>query len=163
MNIYRIWDKINPVNIYHKLNWGISNIIHYFPEIWKQRDWDDSYIYTLLLRKMKRLQKRSIQWEKIFEDGDINRRDVNICVKLLEEIIADDSQKYVPKDCHPKNTFEKLPDATPERYSKMITTWPYEGAEQIWRDSYEKGEKRLEKIHKLFWKIMAERSGWWWD
>jgi hypothetical protein len=160
MNIHRIWDKINPRNIYHNLNWGISNIIYYFPEIWKQRDWDSFYIYTLLLRKMKRLQKRAIQWEKIFEGGNIARRDVNICVNLLEEIIEDDDGKYIPEDCEPKHTYESEDE---KGVGEIISIWPYPEAQKIWHESYQKGIMRLEKARKLLFKIMAERSGQWWD
>jgi len=160
MNIYRIWGKINPRNIYHNLKDGITNLVYYFPEIWKQRDFDGAFIYTLLLRKMKRLQKRSIFWEKHFEGGYVQKRDVNICVKLLEEIIEDDTLKYIPEDCFPKSHTGPFDE---KGFAEFTLYWESPEKDKIYHEMSAKGDERLKKVCRLFFKIMAERIGWWWD
>ena len=160
MNIYRIWDKINPRNIYHYLKDGIGNLIYYFPEIWKQRDFDGNFIYTLLLCKMKRLQKRSGFWEKYFEEGFVGKRDINICVKLLEEIIEDDSLRYIPEDCFPKSHIGPFNE---KGFGEFTLHWASPEKEKIYDEMAEKGDKRLKKVRHLLFKILEEKADWWWD
>jgi len=46
------WDYIQyPLK---SLKQSIKNIIYYFPIVWKDRDWDGSFIYEILKSKLKK-------------------------------------------------------------------------------------------------------------
>ncbi len=53
-----IWDKISlwwrrEAKFYHKdFVRGVKNLIRWFPVIWKDRDWDDYYIWALMINKL---------------------------------------------------------------------------------------------------------------
>jgi hypothetical protein len=54
---------------------SIKNIIRWFPIIWKDRDWDESYIYTILQTKLK------------FQSKYIGDRDFHTTAKRDSEIM----------------------------------------------------------------------------
>ena len=146
-------------NIYHNIKDGITNLIYWFPVIWKQRDWDGSYIYELLLHKLKRIQKRP--WEKYIEGGNVSKRYVNISIKLLEELIEDNESRYIPKECVGEMKFEDIPKG--EKFGRITFLWPFPEAEEIYKKALIKGVKRLEKARKLLFSILEKRIGYWWD
>lgn len=64
---------------------GIKNLIRWFPVIWKDRDWDDHFIWQVMIQKL-RFQAKYIG------DRDFHtraKRDAEImmtCVRLMEKI-----------------------------------------------------------------------------
>ena len=81
----RLWWKFEG-RYYHKdfVN-GVKNLIRWFPVIWKDRDWDDHFIWELMMKKIT-FQAKYI--------GDQDRhtrakRDAEImmtCVRLMERV-----------------------------------------------------------------------------
>ena len=71
---------------YHKdFTSGIRNLIRWFPVIWKDRDWDDHFIWQLMIQKLK-FQAKYIG-ERDFHTSA--KRDAEImmtCVRLMEKI-----------------------------------------------------------------------------
>lgn len=81
----RVW-WLYEARYYHKnFIYGIKNLIRWFPIIWKDRDWDDSYTWDIMIQKFKNQAKYI---------GTSNRhthakRDAEImmtCVRLLERV-----------------------------------------------------------------------------
>ena len=78
----RLWWKFEGTYWYRNLKQGIKNLWYWFPIIWKDRHWDQDYIYEVLKHKLK-AQAKYI--------GDANRhtrakqdaRRIIICTKLL--------------------------------------------------------------------------------
>lgn len=64
---------------------GVKNLWHWFPTIWKDRDWDDYYIWILLEKKLikqaKYISKRSIH---LNAKRDAER--MMTCVRLIEKV-----------------------------------------------------------------------------
>lgn len=68
---------------------GIKNLIHWFPIIWKDRDYDHAYIEVMLEHKLKAMYKRFsdknatyVNWES--EHAAKALKALNICVIILE-------------------------------------------------------------------------------
>lgn len=85
MNSFRIWWKYEG-RYYHKnFTNGVKNIFKWFPIIWRDRDWDTSFIFEIMIQKLKN------QSDYI---GDKDRhtsakRDAEImmtCVRLMEKV-----------------------------------------------------------------------------
>jgi len=86
-----LFDKISlwwrfEAKFYHRdLISGIKNLIRWFPVIWKDRDWDDHFIWQVMIQKLK-FQAKYIG----NKDWHVNaKRDAEImmtCVRLMEKI-----------------------------------------------------------------------------
>lgn len=69
---------------YHKyFKQGVKNIWYWFPIIWKDRDWDYSYIYKILKHKLEK-QARFTQGKNLHTGSHQNARRMQICVKLIQ-------------------------------------------------------------------------------
>lgn len=81
MNWYKLLSNIK--NFPHNFRCGVENLITYFKIVWKDRDWDDYYIYQFLIFKIKKTSKHIRE-----HDFHLNaKRDSEIMdtvVKLLE-------------------------------------------------------------------------------
>lgn len=81
----KLWFKFEGQYYHRDFIKGIKNLIRWFSTIWKDRDWDDHYIWELLSQKLK------FQAEYI-GDRDFHvraKRDTEImltCVRLIEKI-----------------------------------------------------------------------------
>ena len=64
---------------------SIANVIRWLPTIWKDRDWDDSYILNILQTKLRfqseYLAKNS---QHYYVGNDVYY--MNVCIKLIEAI-----------------------------------------------------------------------------
>ena len=84
---YEVWDFfykiISPFIMFKE---SIQKIIEWFPIIWRDRDWDQNYIYKLLEHKFDSMSKyqykygNSVNSEKYSEELVTAR---NLCHKLL--------------------------------------------------------------------------------
>ena len=86
-----IWGKIylwwkHKARYYHKdLYTGIKNLIKWFPIIWKDRDWDDVYIWDVLKTKLQ-FQAEYIRKKGIHLNHIRDAERMEMCVRLIEDI-----------------------------------------------------------------------------
>jgi len=64
---------------------NIRNVIRWFPIIWKDRDWDDYYIWTILETKLK-YQAEYIKKRGHHEDAERDAERMMTCVCLIQKI-----------------------------------------------------------------------------
>jgi hypothetical protein len=69
---------------YHLIN-PIKNLIRWFPIIWKDRDWDDYYIWEILKTKLKH-QSQHIGENDIHTRAKHDAQRMMLCVCLIEKI-----------------------------------------------------------------------------
>ena len=92
-----------------RFKYGIKNLIKWFPIIWKDRDWDDSYIFTILENKLK------FQADYIgTKDRHVNaKRDAEVmmtCVRLIK-LVKEETYLSEYVDYHKtKYWFEPIED-----------------------------------------------------
>jgi hypothetical protein len=89
---------------------GIKNLIHWIPIIWKDRDWDQHYIFEVLKRKL-------IKQAKYIGSRDFHtraKRDAEImmlCVRLIEKV-QDETYSSEYMDYHQTEMlFKKIEDS----------------------------------------------------
>lgn len=71
----RLWWKFEG-RYYHKDVYnGVKNLIKWFPIIWRDRNWDQSYIYTILQKKLE------------LHAEDISKRDILVCSHRNAELM----------------------------------------------------------------------------
>ena len=105
----RLWWKFEG-RYYHKdIYNGVKNLIKWFPIIWKDRDWDQSYIYTILQKKLE-LHAEGIAKRDILVCSHRNVELMRTATRLIEKI-KNDSYEGEYSDYHQtKYWFEEIPD-----------------------------------------------------
>jgi len=86
-----LWDKT--YDYYWKnLGWrfrefsrSIKNLIRWFPVIWKDRDWDDHFIWEILKFKLKN-QAKYIGDRDIHTSAKYDAQRMMLCVRLIDKI-----------------------------------------------------------------------------
>lgn len=83
-----LWWNHDGRYILKNIKYGINNIIKWLPVIWKDRDYDNIYIYEILKHKLK---KQSVYIRKFdrLECSKYNSDRINICVNLIQKIQDD--------------------------------------------------------------------------
>lgn len=53
INKFITWLRYDAKYLHHNVIQGVRNLIKWFPVVWKDRDWDHSYIYEILKHKLE--------------------------------------------------------------------------------------------------------------
>jgi hypothetical protein len=86
--IWLWWD--NDGKYYHKYaKQGIKNLIYWFPVIWKDRDWDDHYIFEILQHKLV-AQANYIGRRDFHTRAQLDAKRMRLCVKLIDKVQEED-------------------------------------------------------------------------
>jgi hypothetical protein len=177
----------------HKTIWtGLKNLWYWFPIIWKDRHWDDHYIFEVMMHKLK-------AQSKYIGDRDWHttaKRDAEImmtCVRLMK-LVKDEHYSSEYMDYHEtKHWFEPVPDK--EGYSSWESRQLKENFDDFFKkhpSAYRKvlADKKLQifgieprdgetdakqriamnighynhsRARKLLFKLMEENIEKWWD
>lgn len=95
---------------------GLRNLYSWFPVIWRNRDYDHSYIYTILVEKLKR-QAKYIEDKKYHVGYDKDVRNMRTCISLIEKINSDFYSCEYLDYCESNFNFIPLPGK--EGYSEL--------------------------------------------
>ena len=186
--IWLWWDHDG--KYYHKyFKQGVKNVWYWFPIIWKDRDWDDHYIFEILKHKLK-AQAKYIGDRDFHTRAKLDAKRMNLCVKLIE-LVQEEPYSMEYMDYHkdrvwftdvedrPGNSLYNSEEVW-EKYDDYFKKYPLiykkvmkgEGPFTLHgRD--EKDIKRIiamniahinqERVRKLLFKIMEENIEGWWD
>lgn len=78
-----IWKYFrNPVR---NFSTSVGNLIKWFPVIWKDRDWDDHYIFEVFKFKLEK-QAKYIKEKSFHTNSDLDAKRMMLCVKLMEKV-----------------------------------------------------------------------------
>ena len=172
----------------HKTIWtGLKNLWYWFPVIWKDRQWDDHYIFEVMIHKIK-------AQAKYIGDRDWHtraKRDAEImmtCVRLMERVREEHySSEYM--DYHKtKHWFEDVPEKEgyssweskllSENFDDYFKKYPLIrkrvlNGEGIFGREGQENNKRIiamnighinhVRARKLLFKLMEENIECWWD
>jgi len=78
---------------------GFSNLITWFPVIWKDRNWDHYFIYVMLRHKLH-LMEQLIRHHGMHVNNIKDADGIKKCVLLLDRLIADEygENAFMPHD-----------------------------------------------------------------
>jgi hypothetical protein len=174
---------------YHKdFAKGIKNLWKWFPVIWKDRDWDDHYIFEVLKFKINKqadyIGDRNIH-VNAKRDAEIMRL-VNRLIKLNQdefygmEYMDYHETKYdfIPTDKTEK-WFTMEDELISERFDEYFKKYPRQykrvisGEINSYRRPFEEKDKKLiameiahgnqDRCHKLIFKLLEGNIQKWWD
>lgn len=76
-------------SLYYKLIYGIRNLFVWFKIVWKDRDWDDYFIYYLLRFKLNKMQKAFDKYS-LHVSKERKVKQIKTVVALLDRLIEND-------------------------------------------------------------------------
>ena len=185
--IYLWWNHDG--KYYHKyFKQGVKNLWYWFPIIWKDRNWDDHYIFEVVKHKLK-AQAKYIGNQDRHTRAQLDAKRMRLCVKLIE-LIQDETYQMEYMDYHKDRVWFTDCEDKPgysiynseevwENYDAFFKKYPLvykrvmkgEGPFTLnGRD--ESDMKRIiamniahinqERVHKLLFKILEQNiRGWW--
>ena len=182
-----LWWRFDGRHIPSNIIQGIKNIIYWFPIIWKDRNWDQSFIYEVLKHKLK-AQANYIDTKDRHTRAKQDARRMRLCVSLIQ-ICQDDTYNteymdYAETDFWFEDVEDKAGYSTIEskiiweKYDDYFKKYPLiykrvmngEGVFSLdGRDDNKQviamniGHINQDRAHKLLFKIMQENINSWWD
>ena len=166
-----VWNIIN----------GIKNIVKWFPTIWKDRDYDQHYIFEILKQKLI-FQREHLVNNNLFVGIKTVNRDITNCINLIERIQDEYYQLEYQDYCDNEMLFEESSEGNMEinfkthsenydEYFKKYKSAHNKMLKQYnWTNSDDKGSRALRLSHfnqqrceKLLFKILNDRINHWWD
>jgi hypothetical protein len=180
--VYR-WIKWDLKHFPRDVKEGFINLYKWFPIVWKDRDWDDHFIFEALKFKLKNTanyfeeKQRFVGWED-------EVKYIRICEKLITRIQDDYYQMeytdyvelefdFIPISNTDK--FEYKRTVTENNIDKYFALYPKTKKKTLSSDKYKSyvstdtglalamGVERHLKARKLLFKIMEEKIQGWWD
>ena len=104
----RLWWKFEG-RYYHKDVYnGVKNLIKWFPIIWRDRNWDQSYIYTILQKKLE-LHAEDISKRDILVSSQRDAELMRTAARLIEKIKNDYYEGEYSDYHQTKYWFEDIP------------------------------------------------------
>jgi hypothetical protein len=186
--IWLWWD--NDGKYYHKYaKQGIKNLIYWFPIIWKDRNWDDHYIFEILQHKLV-AQANYIGRRDFHTRAQLDAKRMRLCVKLIDKVQEEDyAMEYMDyaKDrvwftpCEDREGSSLYNSETVwEKYDDYFKKYPLvykrvlKGEGVFTLDGRDESEmKRIiamnighinhDRARKLLFKIMEQNIEGWWD
>jgi hypothetical protein len=182
-----LWWRFDGRHIPSNIMEGIKNIIYWFPIIWKDRNWDQSFIYEVLKHKLK-AQANYIETKDRHTRAKQDARRMRLCVSLIQ-ICQDDTYNteymdYAETDFWFEDVEDKPGYSTIEskiiweKYDDYFKKYPLiykrvmngEGVFSLEGREDNKqviamniGHINQDRAHKLLFKIMEENIQGWWD
>ena len=182
-----LWWRFDGRHIPSNIMEGIKNIIYWFPIIWKDRNWDESFIYEVLKHKLK-AQANYIETKDRHTRAKQDARRMRLCVSLIQ-ICQDDTYHMEYMD-YAENDFwfedvEERPGCSRmeskviwEKYDDYFKKYPLiykrvmngEGVFSLEGREDDKqviamniGHINQDRAQKLLFKIMESNINSWWD
>jgi hypothetical protein len=191
-NIFKriwLWWNYDGRYIHKGVKQGIKNLIYWFPVIWKDRHWDDHFIFEVLKHKLK-AQANEIGTKDRHTRAQLDAKRMRLCVKLIQ-LVQDETYATEYMDYHRDRVWftpcEDRPGSSLynsqevwEKYDDFFKKYPLvykqvlKGAGPFTLDGRDESElKRLiamnishvnqERVHKLLFKILEQNIRSWWD
>lgn len=176
-----IWFRYDAKYLHKEIYRGIRNLIYWFPIIWRDRDWDQRYIYGILEAKIEK-QARYIDKHghhlNAKRDAEVMMTSVRLMKKVSEEYYLSEMNDYyetnmefIPiegstnstvKFTERHNNFEDYFAKYPTAYKKIMA---FDKISENKKHSIARkiANYNQNKAHKLLFKILENNMEKWWD
>ena len=156
----------------------IYNLIRWAPIIWRDQDWDHSYIYEILKFKLKN-QARYIGGKNRHTTAKRDAEIMMLCTHLIDKVqdgyygkeyleYCESEMKFTPSETHPGSyemEFEELSEHYDDYFKKYPLIYrmvPDLNASKD-RIAFQMARINEERAHKLLFTILEQNIRKWWD
>jgi hypothetical protein len=179
--------KTISARIWRNLHWriryfltGCKNVVRWVPTLYKDKDWDEWYIYTILQKKIE-FQRKEIIYANRHMQVDRDNRDMTIVLNLIERVKEDYYGIEYLDYSETKFRFEPIEgdddrysleqDVISENYDTYLKKYP-SSVRKVSKEKPDLNKKDLcfwvakhneEKAHNLLHRVLKERIRRWWD
>jgi hypothetical protein len=177
-HIRRWWRYTWIRNTYRDVKYGVKNIWNWLPVIWKDRDYDQHYIYSVLVHKLEK-QAIFIHHNGNHVDAKRDAEKMMLCARLArmqqDEMYVDEYRdtfelkcEFVPTD-ETKQWFTMETEIVSENFIDYFAKYQrqYRLLDKMGLDKDEIarqiGYKNQKRSRKLLFKILEENIERWWD
>ena len=150
--------------LYRDFKHGIKNVIKWLPVIWKDRDWDDYYIWEVLKFKLTN-QANTIRKNAIHTHAEYDADKMMLCVRLIDKI---QSEYYSIEHMDYQEIDEYI-----LKHKAAVRRIKADGKLQIFRASNNKDIKNVlalnlgyyneQRAQRLLFETMNRHIRGWWD
>jgi hypothetical protein len=174
----KLWWKYDGRYYHRYFIAGVKNLWNWFPVIWKDRDWDQTFIYEVLIHKLEK-QAKYIGERDWHTRAKRDAEKMLLCARLAriqqEDLYAMEYMDYLDQN------FEFIPTDETKEYFTMESTVTrddlteyfekyhrqYKLIDKTDKDNYHIAiliaRNNQERSRKLLFKIMEENISGWWD
>ena len=156
----------------------IYNLIRWFPIIWKDKDWDDHYIFEILKFKLKN-QAEYIGKKDRHMSAKRDAEIMMLCVRLMDKVQDEyygmeyhdyykSNIKFIPSISHP-GSYEMEEELISEHYDDYFKKYPliYRMVPDLQapkeKIAFQMARINGERAHKLLFTILEQNIRRWWD
>jgi len=156
---------------------SVKNLIRWFPIIWKDRDWDDWYIWEILKFKIKN-QAEGIGTRRNYVGVERDVEKMLLCVKLIERIqeeyygleymdYFDSDYNWIDSSIPGHKELEIITNS--ERFDEYFKKYPliYRMVPDLnaskSKIAFQIAKINEERAYKLLFKILEQNIRRWWD
>lgn len=191
LNVFKkisLWWKFDGRYKHKEFARGVKNLWRWFPTIWKDRDWDDNYIFEILRVKLEN-QAKYIGGRGIHVSANRDAEKMRLVAKLIQLqkddfysmeymdyhnteynfVPTDETKKwFTMKDTKLSENFDDFFKKYPRQYKKVLS-----GELNIYGKEVDETDKQRiameiahenqERCRKLIFKIMSDEILHWWD
>ena len=188
LNKIKLWWKFEGRYYHTDFIQGMKNVWKWFPIIWRDRDWDNNYIYEVLRFKLEKQAKYTLK-KGIHVNAERDAEKMLLCARLIqiqqEDLYGNEYMDYcekeftfVPTD-ETKQWFTMEETMIWEEYNDYIKKYPRQhkrvllGEVNRFKRPIEEKDKQeiameiaLEnqnRSRKLLFKILDQHINRWWD
>ena len=191
LNIFEkisLWWKFDGKYMHKEFTRGVKNLWRWFPTIWKDRDWDDSYIFEIIRVKLEH-QANYIGSRGIHVSANRDAEKMRLVAKLIQLqkddfysmeymdyhnteydfVPTDDTKKwYTMEDTLISENFDDFFKKYPRQYKKVLSGELNRYGKEVdetdrQRIAMEIAHENQDRCRKLIFKIMESEIERWWD
>jgi len=154
----------------------IYNLYRWFHIIWKDQDWDHSFIYEILKFKLKN-QAEYIDGKDRYVGAKRDAEIMMTCVRLIDKVQSEwygceyqdyheSKLKFIDSESHP-GSYEMEIEYISENLDDYFKKYPRIYKQVKGKDKHEIAfriaKANEERAHKLLFKILEQNIRRWWD
>lgn len=185
----KFWWKSQGSNYHNDFINGIKNLIYWLPVIWKDRDWDQHYIYNVLKTKLKK-QAKYIGTRDFHTRAKRDAEIMLLCVRLIDKVQEEFYQMeysdyneseikfidYIPKEGEEDRGLKEIKiNEISEKYDEYFKKYPlvYKKVIALEKPVFDNSCKQhiamnmarynQKRASDLLWKIVNNNIDCWWD
>jgi len=162
--------NLTPSTLYYRTKYGIRNLIVWFPIIWRDRDFDHAYLFTMLEYKFSRMEKLFRKYGHLVS-SDRNAHTTMICKNLCKRLADDDYTNPYEKRNRPHTEWfrKKLQEAMHRELDEkgcivIVRHYKLDEPDSRWiLPAHEHEVYLADQDLELLCKLIQKHSRGWWD